>query len=107
MIKQVGLGVPATFLAGSDYVSQKAFISVYHRWVGITFWFNFTIFLNGNRYRKYLELRDSDVSSYYINNYQRYLTVHLGAFIFNINPQESVLFRVSSKHHLRVGYLPV
>jgi len=65
VVKRVGLGVPASFLAGSDYVSQKAFISVYHR------------------YRKYLELRDiwdiaqglgeegDSLSSYYIDNYHR------------------------------------
>ena len=32
-------------------------------------------FLTGNRYRKYLELQDSNISSYYIDNYQRYSTV--------------------------------
>ena len=31
VVKRIGLGVPPTFLAGSDYDSQKAFISVYHR----------------------------------------------------------------------------
>ena len=75
MVKRVGLGVPATFLSGSDYVTQKAFISVYHRCV---FLLQVKVyhFLTENRYRKYLELRDRDISSYYINNYQRYFTMH-------------------------------
>ena len=45
MVKRVGLGVPATFLTGSDYVSQKAFISVYHRCAKLSITkFKFTIF---------------------------------------------------------------
>jgi len=58
-VKRVGHGVPASFLAGSDYVTQRAFISVYHR------------------YRKYHELRDlselkgeeDSLASYFDNFY--------------------------------------
>jgi len=41
IIKRIGLGVLPSFLAGSDYVTQRAFISAYHR------------------YRKYLELQEA------------------------------------------------
>jgi len=65
VLKRVGLGVAAGFLAGSNIATQRASISVYHR------------------YRKYLELRDNwhiqegtgeegdALSSYYTDFYHR------------------------------------
>ena len=71
VLKRVGLGVAAGFLAGSNIATQRVSVSVYHRLssdanaiggLQPSVYVDFNAFVlissDPNRYRKYLELRD-------------------------------------------------